>query len=65
MGLYNVTGAAKPKATVYSRVKVPNESGTYNDFCFKVVDETTVLMIPWSMCGEHGEGYFETAVSRS
>lgn len=52
-----------PKATFYVWAKVPEGHGTSKEFCFKVLDEIAVWMIPGSMYGEHGEGYFRIALT--
>ena len=36
---------------------------TSQDFCFKVLDAINVWMIPGSMYGKHGEGYFRIALT--
>jgi LL-diaminopimelate aminotransferase len=33
------------------------------DWCFKVLDEIAVWMIPGSMYGQYGEGYFRIALT--
>lgn len=52
-----------PKATFYVWAKVPEGHGTSKEFCFKVLDEIAVWLIPGSMYGEHGEGYFRIALT--
>jgi LL-diaminopimelate aminotransferase len=52
-----------PKATFYVWAHVPDGYGTSKDFCFKALDEIAVWMIPGSMYGRHGEGYFRIALT--
>ena len=52
-----------PKATFYVWACTPRGFGTSKDFCFKVLDEIAVWMIPGSMYGKHGEGYFRIALT--
>jgi LL-diaminopimelate aminotransferase len=52
-----------PKATFYVWAKVPEGQGASKEFCFKVLDEIAVWMIPGSMYGPHGEGYFRIALT--
>jgi len=51
-----------PKATFYVWVGIP-KGYTSHDFCFKVLDEIAVWMIPGSMYGKHGEGYLRIALT--
>jgi LL-diaminopimelate aminotransferase len=51
-----------PRATFYVWSTVPR-SYTSRDFCFKVLDEVSVWMIPGSMYGRHGEGYLRIALT--
>jgi LL-diaminopimelate aminotransferase len=51
-----------PKATFYVWAPVPR-GYTSSDFCFKVLDATNVWMIPGSMYGKYGEGYFRIALT--
>jgi len=51
-----------PKATFYVWSTVP-KGYTSQDFCFKVLDAVNVWMIPGSMYGKHGEGYFRIALT--
>jgi LL-diaminopimelate aminotransferase len=51
-----------PKATFYVWAPVPS-GFTSSDFCFKVLDAANVWMIPGSMYGKHGEGYFRIALT--
>ncbi|HTU01214.1 MAG TPA: aminotransferase class I/II-fold pyridoxal phosphate-dependent enzyme, partial [Candidatus Sulfotelmatobacter sp.] len=51
-----------PKATFYVWSTAP-KGFTSEDFCFKVLDAINVWMIPGSMYGKHGEGYFRIALT--
>ena len=51
-----------PKATFYVWSTVP-KGYTSQDFCFKVLDEVNVWMIPGSMYGKYGEGYLRIALT--
>lgn len=53
----------KPKVTFYVWVAVP-KGYTSREFCLKVLDEINVWMIPGSMYGKHGEGYFRIALTQ-
>jgi LL-diaminopimelate aminotransferase len=53
-----------PEATFYVWAPVPN-GFTSKDFCYKVLDAAGVWMIPGSMYGAHGEGYFRIALAQS
>jgi len=53
----------KPKATFYVWASVPKGVTNSKDWCFKVLDEVAVWMIPGSMYGNHGEGYFRIALT--
>jgi LL-diaminopimelate aminotransferase len=52
-----------PKATFYVWANVPKGVKTSKDWCFKVLDEIAVWMIPGSMYGNNGEGYFRIALT--
>ena len=52
-----------PKATFYVWSRVPAGVANSKDFCFKVLDEIAVWMIPGSMYGTCGEGYFRIALT--
>jgi len=52
-----------PKATFYIWAGVPRRFDTSKEFCFKVLDEIAVWMIPGSMYGNCGEGYFRIALT--
>ena len=54
-----------PRATFYVWARVPEGCGTSREFCFKVLNETGVWMIPGSMYGQYGEGYFRIALTQS
>lgn len=51
-----------PQATFYVWSTVP-KGYTSQDFCFKVLDAANVWMIPGSMYGKYGEGYFRIALT--
>jgi LL-diaminopimelate aminotransferase len=53
----------KPKATFYVWASVPMGVTNSKDWCLKVLDEIAVWMIPGSMYGECGEGYFRIALT--
>jgi LL-diaminopimelate aminotransferase len=53
-----------PKATFYVWSPIP-AGFTAHDFCFKVLDAINVWMIPGSMYGKHGEGYFRIALTHT
>ena len=55
--------AERPQATFYVWAEVPRGAGTSREFCFKVLDAISVWMIPGSMYGAHGEGYFRIALT--
>ena len=52
-----------PKGTFYVWASVPQDFGNSKDFCFKVLDEIAVWMIPGSMYGKYGEGFFRIALT--
>jgi len=52
-----------PKATFYVWCALPKGVEESKDWCMKVLDEIAVWMIPGSMYGEHGEGYFRIALT--
>lgn len=51
-----------PRATFYVWSTVP-KGYTSSDFCFKVLEEVDLWMIPGSMYGKCGEGYFRIALT--
>jgi len=55
--------AHRPKATFYVWAEVPGGAGASRDFCFKVLEAISVWMIPGSMYGTHGEGFFRIALT--
>lgn len=55
--------AEAPKATFYVWAGIPEGFGNSKDFCYKVLDACAVWMIPGSMYGDHGEGYFRLALT--
>lgn len=52
-----------PKATFYIWARLPEGAGLSKDWCFKILDEIAVWMIPGSMYGRYGEGYFRIALT--
>ncbi len=55
--------AHRPRATFYVWAEVPEGAATSRDFCFKALEAVSVWMIPGSMYGVHGEGYFRIALT--
>jgi LL-diaminopimelate aminotransferase len=55
--------AENPKATFYIWAGIPEGFGNSKEFCFKILDEIAVWMIPGSMYGKYGEGYFRIALT--
>jgi LL-diaminopimelate aminotransferase len=55
--------AHRPKATFYVWAEVPEGAGASREFCFKVLEAVSVWMIPGSMYGANGEGYFRIALT--
>jgi LL-diaminopimelate aminotransferase len=51
-----------PKATFYVWASVPNGYKS-RDFCFDVLEDIGVWMMPGSMYGERGEGYVRIALT--
>lgn len=52
-----------PKGTFYVWAPLPQGAGAAKEWCFKVLDEIAVWMIPGSMYGKYGEGYFRIALT--
>ncbi|MBW1699984.1 MAG: aminotransferase class I/II-fold pyridoxal phosphate-dependent enzyme [Deltaproteobacteria bacterium] len=52
-----------PKATFYVWAAVPEEVTDSKAWCMKVLNEIAVWMIPGSMYGKYGEGYFRIALT--
>jgi LL-diaminopimelate aminotransferase len=52
-----------PKGTFYIWAPLPEGVTIAKDWCFKVLDEIAVWMIPGSMYGKYGEGYFRIALT--
>jgi LL-diaminopimelate aminotransferase len=52
-----------PKATFYVWAGVPKGVTNSKDWCLRVLDEISVWMIPGSMYGRYGEGYFRIALT--
>ncbi len=57
--------APRPKATFYVWARVPKGRGTSKEFCFNFLEKEAVWMIPGSMYGQYGEGYFRIALTHS
>jgi LL-diaminopimelate aminotransferase len=57
--------ASRPKATFYVWARVPEGRGTSKEFCFNFLEKEAVWMIPGSMYGQYGEGYFRIALTHS
>lgn len=57
--------AARPKATFYVWAPVPKGHGSSKEFCFSFLEKEAVWMIPGSMYGQYGEGYFRIALTHS
>ena len=53
----------KPKGTFYIWAPLPDGVKESKEWCFKILDEIAVWMIPGSMYGKHGEGYFRIALT--
>lgn len=52
-----------PRGTFYIWAPLPEGVANSRDWCFKVLDEIAVWMIPGSMYGRYGEGYFRIALT--
>ncbi|MFH1090462.1 MAG: aminotransferase class I/II-fold pyridoxal phosphate-dependent enzyme, partial [Pseudomonadota bacterium] len=52
-----------PKATFYIWAALPQGVTNSKEWCFKVLDEIAVWMIPGSMYGRYGEGYIRIALT--
>jgi LL-diaminopimelate aminotransferase len=52
-----------PKATFYIWAEVPTGFESSQAFCQQVLDDIAVWMIPGSMYGQYGEGYFRIALT--
>jgi len=52
-----------PKGTFYIWAPLPKGVTNSKEWCFKVLDGTAVWMIPGSMYGEYGEGFFRIALT--
>ena len=53
----------RPKATFYVWAPVPKGFGNSKEFCFSFLEKEAVWMIPGSMYGQYGEGYFRIALT--
>ena len=54
---------AAPRGTFYIWAPLPAGVADSKTWCFRVLHETAVWMIPGSMYGRHGEGYFRIALT--
>lgn len=52
-----------PKGTFYIWAPLPEGVEVSKDWCLKVLDDIAVWMIPGSMYGRYGEGYFRIALT--
>jgi LL-diaminopimelate aminotransferase len=52
-----------PKATFYVWAAVPEGVAESKEWCMKVLNEIAVWMIPGSMYGKYGEGFFRIALT--
>jgi len=52
-----------PKATFYVWAQIPAGFADSKEFCQTVLDEIAVWMIPGSMYGKYGEGFFRIALT--
>ena len=52
-----------PKGTFYIWAPLPKGVTNSKDWCFEVLDQTAVWMIPGSMYGKYGERYFRIALT--
>ena len=56
---------SSPKGTFYIWAPLPKGAGKSREWCLKVLDKIAVWMIPGSMYGKFGEGYFRIALTQS
>jgi len=52
-----------PKGTFYIWAPLPKSETNSKEWCKKVLDQIAVWMIPGSMYGQYGEGYFRIALT--
>ncbi len=52
-----------PKGTFYIWAPLPAGVANSKEWCLKILDEIAVWMIPGSMYGKYGEGYFRIALT--
>jgi LL-diaminopimelate aminotransferase len=52
-----------PKGTFYIWAPLPEGITNSKEWCFKVLEDIAVWMIPGSMYGKYGEGYFRIALT--
>jgi LL-diaminopimelate aminotransferase len=53
----------RPKATFYIWAPLPAGVNNSKEWCLRALKEISVWMIPGSMYGKHGEGYFRIALT--
>jgi LL-diaminopimelate aminotransferase len=54
-----------PKGTFYIWAPLPQGVQSSKEWCFNLLDKIAVWMIPGSMYGKYGEGYFRIALTHS
>jgi LL-diaminopimelate aminotransferase len=54
-----------PKGTFYIWAPLPAGVKNSKEWCFKMLDKIAVWLIPGSMYGKYGEGYFRIALTHS
>ena len=54
-----------PKGTFYIWAPLPEGIANSKEWCLKVLEDIAVWMIPGSMYGKYGEGYFRIALTHS
>lgn len=57
-------GVDSPRGTFYVWAPLPKGVQNSKEWCLKVLDDTAVWMIPGSMYGKHGEGFFRIALTQ-
>ena len=56
--------ADRPKGTFYVWAPLPKGVSSSKEWCLKVLEEIAVWMIPGSMYGKYGEGFFRIALTQ-
>jgi LL-diaminopimelate aminotransferase len=54
----------RPKATFYVWCSLPNGENNSKEWCLRVLEQIGIWMIPGSMYGRHGEGFFRIALTQ-